>query len=58
VTIHSVSWSRFFMTGTRRGCPLRRPVVSRITTVGVGSPARAAASTTRLKTFAERKVDT
>jgi len=58
VTIQSVSPSSMRVTGTRRGAPLRRPVVSRIATLGVGRPARAAARTSGLKTFAERIVET
>jgi hypothetical protein len=58
VTIQSVSSSISRVTGTRRGCPLRLPVVSRITTLGVGRPSRTAALTSLLKTFAERNVDT
>src|SRR3954447_4028110 len=46
-----------FPTGIRRGRPLFRPRVSRITTSGRGIPSRAAALTIGLTSFAVRKVD-
>src|SRR4051794_4903110 len=56
-TIQSVSPVIAFPTGIRRGRPLFRPRVSRITTSGRGIPARAAALTIGFTTFAVRKVD-
>jgi signal recognition particle subunit SRP54 len=57
-TTQSVSPTSALPTPIRRGCPLRRPVVSSSATPGSGKPARAALRTIGLSSLADIKVET